>query len=433
MIKTVKLSTLKPHPSNSDIYQTTDIEDLAINIGRVGLLNRIVVNKNNTIISGHRRLRALKVLGIQEAEVEISNVSPEEELLHLISHNQYRTKTTSEIIKEIELLHKLYYVGQGKRNDLTSGNVSRGSTRDMIGEKIGLSGRQVSKLLFIKDYGSEFLPALDAGKITIASAYNKALHIKKRQEVNDSIQLDQFSGSDYTIHNKSSANMAEVASGSVNLIFTSPPYFGVERKNITQGIGSGEPLEAYITNLKEVFTECYRVLSEEGSIYVVVAEGGTQSSFQGSCERILLSLIDIGFHYRSRIIWNKVNPQPKSIQKRYMPSYEIVYFLTKGKNYTFNYVDGYDIDKIDTTISKRYASGIHGTTFPESLVKVPLLKSSSPEDIVLDPFCGSGTTGKVCLDYGRKFIGYDIDETYCKLSVKRLSEHIKSNTPKLSG
>ena len=86
-----KITDIKPHPINDQIYTTTDLTDLKNSIKVNGQLEPIVVNKENTIISGHRRYFSMIQLGFTECEIRI--VDHENELISLIEYNQQRKKT----------------------------------------------------------------------------------------------------------------------------------------------------------------------------------------------------------------------------------------------------------------------------------------------------------------------------------------------------
>ena len=118
---------LKPHPLNAEIYQLSGIEDLAASIEQVGLLEPLVVNTENQVISGHRRLRAIKQLKWKSVEVIVRKDIPQDnEAFYLVQYNQQRIKLASEQVKEILVLLDHYKTGQGTRTDLTSINVDRG-------------------------------------------------------------------------------------------------------------------------------------------------------------------------------------------------------------------------------------------------------------------------------------------------------------------
>lgn len=121
------------------------------------------------------------------------------------------------------------------------------------------------------------------------------------------------------------------------------------------------------------------------------------------------------------LTWNKTNPTPQT-NGTWLP--DIEYCLMFKEKGTSKYNDGYELK------SKWYISPInkndkdkynHPTIKPLKLVKRHILHSTQPNDIVLDCFCGSGTTCVACKETGRRFIGMEIDKEYHKIAVDRLN------------
>ena len=110
----VPVSSLHHHPFNEQIYSLSDIDTLTNSIKQVGLLEPLVINKKNEVISGNRRLEALKILNEDKAEVVVRDISKEDEPLLIISHNSQRIKTARELLNEIKVLMKYYRKGSRK-------------------------------------------------------------------------------------------------------------------------------------------------------------------------------------------------------------------------------------------------------------------------------------------------------------------------------
>lgn len=164
-----------------------------------------------------------------------------------------------------------------------------------------------------------------------------------------------------------------------------------------------------------------------------------------------------GWYLRQDIIWHKPNPMPESVTDRCTKAHEYIFLLSKSERY---YYDAAAIQEPATTNGRPRIFGAkdqngtfrndtgnvftdresrnrrsvwtiatqpypeaHFATFPPDLI-VPCIKAGSrPEDIVLDPFFGSGTTGEVALRLERQYIGFEINPDYVKLSEKRLHRH----------
>ena len=97
------IDQIQSHPLNPSIYNLSNIEDLVVSIGEVGLLTPLVVNQHFQLISGHRRIEALRILDWSEIDVEVIETSSEDEEKSLLVHyNKQRVKTLREILNETE-------------------------------------------------------------------------------------------------------------------------------------------------------------------------------------------------------------------------------------------------------------------------------------------------------------------------------------------
>lgn len=187
-MENIDITLLKPHPRNFEIYGEEDIKQLAEKIKISGWIKPLVINKDNVIISGHRRCYACLGLGIKTVPYERINFNNEnEELERLLLENENREKTTyqktneglmwEEVIKEKARL-RMSLGGQGKEKIPT---LEKGQTRDIVAEKIGIgSGKTyetakkvVNEIDKLKDEGkekdSEFLKiALNDGGVNTA-------------------------------------------------------------------------------------------------------------------------------------------------------------------------------------------------------------------------------------------------------------------------
>ena len=126
----VKVSSLKHHPKNKEIYDLSSIEELMESVSEVGLLQSLIIDQHNQIISGNRRFESIKRLGWKEVDVNLREVKKEDEELLLIHFNKQRIKSFKELINEFLILDGYYRKGQGRRTDLTSVKSNISSTRD---------------------------------------------------------------------------------------------------------------------------------------------------------------------------------------------------------------------------------------------------------------------------------------------------------------
>ncbi len=241
---------------------------------------------------------------------------------------------------------------------------------------------------------------------------------------------------------------------SVDLIFADPPYnlsndgftchagrrVSVNKGEWDRSKGFDEDFEFHFSWIEK----CRRVLKPNGTIWI----SGTYHSIY-MCG---FALQKQGWHIINEIVWFKPNASPNLSCRMFTASHETLIWAKKSKEakHTFNYElsrkgnwSGDFIKKpgkqmrsvwsIPTPKPQEKRYGKHPTQKPEELLKRIILLTSNPGDVVLDPFCGSGTTGVVAVRYGRKFIGIDFTEKYLKeLAIPRIEDELKE-LPLLSG
>ena len=181
----IPVSKVTTHPLNETIYDLSNIDDLVTSITRVGLLSPVVLNQRYQLISGHRRIEAVRRLEWDEIEVEIVETESEDEEKSLLVHyNKQRVKTCREVLNEAGILKPIYEVGQGKRSDLTSVPQNKGSKgRDALAESVGLSSSQLGKLLFIEKENPDYIKFIDEGKLTVSQSYIHLSRLKNENAV----------------------------------------------------------------------------------------------------------------------------------------------------------------------------------------------------------------------------------------------------------
>jgi len=127
------------------------------------------------------------------------------------------------------------------------------------------------------------------------------------------------------------------------------------------------------------------------------------------------------------VIWFKRNAPPLLSQNRLAPSTELIWVASKNKKYFFNYElgkkinNGKQLRNMWDIKAERHKTK-HPTEKPESLLERIIMLGSNENDLVLDPFLGSGTTGVVSKKLNRNFIGIEIDEDYFKIAKDRIAE-----------
>ncbi|MDB4152525.1 DNA modification methylase [Flavobacteriaceae bacterium] len=449
----VKVSSLKHHPKNKEIYTLSSIEELMESVSEVGLLQSLIIDQHQQIISGNRRFESIKRLGWEEVEVEVKEVKKGEEELLLIHYNKQRIKSFKELINEYLTLDNLYRKGQGKRTDLTSVKSNISSTRDIVSKEMGISSSQLRRLVYIHRNRPEYIELLDKGILTVNQSYlqiQREIKERESRESKTSTDKKNVQNSEWRFYRKSSNDMSELNDGEVQTIFTSPPYWNKRTYSKEEGLGNEKTSEEFVVDLSEHLRDCKRVLNERGSFFLNLGDTFYNKNLQNVPHRVVLKLQEQGWILRNTIIWSKTNPKPFSSKSNLTPSYEFIFHLVKSMEYDYystltklsdktkpslpprhrningeysnsispylpnikgkNMGDYWNEDIVRTSVAnqKLDIEGEHPAPFPEEIINLPILQTSIEGDLVLDPFMGSGTTGRVCDKLVRNFVGYDL-------------------------
>src|SRR5271169_4042703 len=237
------------------------------------------------------------------------------------------------------------------------------------------------------------------------------------------------------------AEMTKLPASSVDLVFADPPYNlqlqgDLKRPDDSRVDAVDDDWDEFISfSAYDDFTRawliaCRRVMKPNATLWVI---GSYHNIF-----RVGTILQDLGFWILNDVIWRKSNPMPNFRGRRFTNAHETLIWATReagGKGYTFNYealkAGNEDIQmRSDWTIplctgEERMKGGdgkkLHPTQKPETLLARVLLASSRPDDLVLDPFCGTGTTGAVAKRLGRRFVGVEREHAYAQAAEKRIA------------
>ena len=222
--------------------------------------------------------------------------------------------------------------------------------------------------------------------------------------------------------------LKEMPSNSVNLIVADPPY------NLGKDYGNNHDLKGfddYLEFTKQWTKEAKRVLTEDGTIYV----------FMGV--RFISYLYDIldreqELHFNSWVVWNYTQGLGKT--KGFSPRHDDILVFNKSKKFKFNLDDvrvpqkyyrarnnmrGANPGDVWNFSHVHYSNPNrqnHPTQKPEGLIERMVLASSDEQDIVLDPFSGSGTTLRVCQQLNRNGVGFELNPEYVEMTENRLSK-----------
>jgi len=224
---------------------------------------------------------------------------------------------------------------------------------------------------------------------------------------------------------------------SVDMIFADPPYFlsngGITchaGKMVSVNKGKWDKSKGVEENHKfnlDWLKACQRVLKPDGTIWV---SGTTHIIYS-----VGFAMQQLGYKILNDIVWYKRNAPPNLSCRYFTHSTEIVLWAAKNSKskHCFNYKLMKEINngkqmrnvwEIPSPPAKEKKFGKHPTQKPVDLLKRIILASTEKDDLVLDPFCGSSTTGIASLLLHRKYVGIDMEDEYLELSKKRLQDAI---------
>ncbi len=230
-----------------------------------------------------------------------------------------------------------------------------------------------------------------------------------------------------------SKRMYQLQDSSVHLMITSPPY------DVTKEYDDDLSLRDYLNLLKEVFEETWRVLVPGGRAAINIANIGRKPYIP--LHAYLIDIMHkIGFHMRGEIIWNKAasagvstawgsfasasNPCLRDVHEYILIFSKITNRLEKGeKKNTIEKSNFVEWSKSIWNFSAVSAKKVgHPAPFPIELPRRLIELYSYENDVILDPFIGSGTTALAAIELNRRYVGYDISQEYVDLARKKINE-----------
>ena len=267
--------------------------------------------------------------------------------------------------------------------------------------------------------------------------YNSKLYESKpeNQEIIENIENIILEEDLNKIYCKSSEKMDEIPNNSIHLMVTSPPY------NVQKEYDDDLSLDEYRALLKNVFSETYKKLVLGGRACINIANIG-RKPYIPLHSYLISDMLEIGFLMRGEIIWNKAtSASPSTAWGSWMSAsnpclrdiHEYILVFCKG---SYSRINDKKVKKENTITDKEFlewtksvwtfsavsAKSIgHPAPFPEELPNRLIQLYSYKGDVVLDPFCGSGTTCLTALKSNRNYIGYELNSEYIRLSEKRIN------------
>lgn len=206
--------------------------------------------------------------------------------------------------------------------------------------------------------------------------------------------------------------MKSIPDKSIDLIVTDPPYLMRYKTGHRKDKNHDFCYEIYGDNdeslIENAINECYRVLKDNTAMYMFCNSN--------KVDFFKLCLEKSGFKIKNMIIWVKNNWTAGDLKAQFGKQYEIIFLVNKGRC-LFNGKRITDVWYFDRVSGNKQ---VHQNQKPVDLLEQCILKHSNENDVVLDPFMGSGSTGIACLNTNRKFIGFELDEKYFEIAKNRL-------------
>lgn len=250
---------------------------------------------------------------------------------------------------------------------------------------------------------------------------------------------------------------------SVNCCITSPPYYGLRDYGMAEQIGIEPTIDEYIEKLCVIFDEVKKVLRDDGTCFVNLGDTYKNNGLCQVPSRFAIAMAERGWILRNEIIWHKPNCMPSPASDRFTVDFEKMFFFVKNKDYWFE--TQYDVytepmnrwggNRLKANGKSKWDAGsghasyrdrnmrpneegrnkrcvwkiltkpckdAHFAMFPEELIKTPMLAGCPPKGTVLDPFCGSGTSGMVAKKQDKDFIGIELNPEYVRLGDNRIDD-----------
>jgi site-specific DNA-methyltransferase (cytosine-N4-specific) len=283
-------------------------------------------------------------------------------------------------------------------------------------------------------------------------------HVRLQQEAElngqFAAELKQTSSGSTLIIGDARKALAHLPDGLFQCCVTSPPYWSLRNYHIDGQIGLEPSLDDYIRSLKDIFSQVFRVVRDDGTLWLNIGDSYTSGGRRwrapdkknpvramnvrpptpaglkpkdliGVPWRLAFALQEIGWYLRADIIWNKPNCQPESVKDRPTRCHEYLFLFSKSGRYLYDgkAVRGPNGRNLRTVwdINTRAYRDAHFATFPPELVQPCIQIGCREGDLVLDPFIGSGTTGFVALNLERRFVGIELNPDYIRIAEKRLN------------
>ena len=253
------------------------------------------------------------------------------------------------------------------------------------------------------------------------------------------------------VYNFDSRKLSEVISNDIKIqtTITSPPYFDMKDYGTDDQIGFGQTYENYINDLQSVFKQILQRTKEDGTLWIIIDTFKRNGSIVPLPFDLANKLKDVGWHFQDIIIWEKDKTVPWSSSGFVQKKIEYILFFSKNEKYKYNkdVIRVYDAQQLKRWWVKyperynpkgkaldqvwKYPIPVQGSwgnkyvrhfcPLPKEMVATMILLSTNENDIVLDPFSGSGAVIAQASYMRRRYIGVELNSKYIAQSQKYIA------------
>lgn len=391
MILTVDTEYEKLVPKLSDEEYNALKESIRVN----GLWLPIITNPQGVILDGHHRYQACKDLGIKTKHAERNFPTKTDEIIFVGECNLKRRQLT--LLQRINLVRILepYYKEKAKQNQGTRTDLNivemfpQSKTRDILGKKAQVSGRTYDKGTTVLEKATkEDIDKINNGEKTITKVYREITKNEKRDKRQQEIKETQVNLPETVILHNSEFQKVFILKNSVSLIFTDPPYH-----------------EKYLYLYEDLAVHASRVLREGGSLVCYVG--------QTNIGKVINLMESQGLKFHWPITVKHSGPSASVFSKKVLVACKIMLWFVKGK-----YEGEFVRDFIESEFQgKELHDWAQSTVESDYYIKHMTIEN----EIIYDPFLGSGTFGISAVKLKRQFIGCEVSNEHYETARRLIS------------
>lgn len=479
-VQHVATGKLRAHPQQVLVPPMTppEFEAFKADVASRDIQDALHVTERWVVLDGHCRRRAARELRLATVPVIVhTGLSAHEQIEFLVRATVTRRRpepsailaagTHPTVMKAFESLwaEGKARMRRGRRNPeerIPQGGVRAPQTRDRIGALLGVSGRMVDLAVMCWREAPDHMEEIRARKsneVITRVAAQVRLARKQREQAKVLATLKRSNTvSSRIVHGDCLAALKDIDANSLHLVMTSPPY--AEQRKPQYG---GVPADKYIEWFLPRAAEVKRALHPRGSFIVNIKSHVIAGERHPYVHELAVAMRKQGWRIHEEWIWHKVNAAPGAFDQRFRDAWEYCLHFTMREDITWN-PDAVQVPisegskrshRKDLEARPRYTSTgslmtvvpggywagkthcnpstvlslateaqnrHHPCVYPEALPEFFIRLLSNAGDTVLDPFCGSGTTGEAALKLGRSFIGVEVNAEYVKIAKVRTGE-----------